>query len=54
MENNKKVAKNTLVLYIRQLLIMILALYTSRVILKIKELHFLIQKASRLSHSFQR
>ena len=33
-QNNKKIAKNTLMLYIRMLLIMVVNLYTSRVILK--------------------
>ena len=34
-ENNKRIAKNTAMLYIRMLLIMAVSLYTSRVILKI-------------------
>ena len=33
-ENNKRIAKNTLMLYIRMLLIMVVNLYTSRVILQ--------------------
>ena len=33
-ENNKRIAKNTLLLYIRMLLTMVVSLYTSRVILK--------------------
>ena len=32
--NNKRIAKNTLMLYIRMILIMLVSLYTSRVILK--------------------
>ena len=32
-ENNKRIAKNTIFLYIRMMLIMIVSLYTSRVIL---------------------
>lgn len=32
--NSKKIAKNTIILYIRQILIMIISLYTSRVILR--------------------
>ena len=32
--NNKRIAKNTLMLYIRMLLIMVVSLYTSRVILQ--------------------
>lgn len=32
-ENNKRIAKNTMILYLRQLLFIIIALYTSRVIL---------------------
>ena len=32
-ENNKRIAKNTLLLYVRTLLIMAISLYTSRVIL---------------------
>ena len=31
--NNKRIAKNTLLLYIRTLLIMLITLYTSRVVL---------------------
>ena len=34
LNNNKRIAKNTFVLYIRMLLIMLVTLYTSRVILK--------------------
>ena len=34
MDNNKNIAKNTLFLYFRMLLIMLVSLYTSRVILK--------------------
>ena len=33
-QNNKRIAKNTLFLYIRQFLIMGITLYTSRVVLK--------------------
>lgn len=33
-ENNKRIAKNTILLYIRMLFLMIISLYTSRVILK--------------------
>ena len=33
-ENNKRIAKNTLMLYVRMMLIMLVSLYTSRVILK--------------------
>ena len=33
-ENNKRIAKNTLVLYIRMIFLMLITLYTSRVILK--------------------
>lgn len=33
-ENNKRIAKNTIMLYIRQLLILVISLFTSRVILK--------------------
>ena len=32
-ENNKKIAKNTLLLYVRMLFLMVVSLYTSRVIL---------------------
>ena len=32
-ENNKRIAKNTLMLYFRMLFLMMVALYTSRVIL---------------------
>lgn len=32
-ENNKRIAKNTLLLYIRMLFIMAVSLYTSRIIL---------------------
>ena len=32
-DNNKRIAKNTLLLYIRMLFMMIVSLYTSRVIL---------------------
>ena len=32
-DNNKRIAKNTLFLYIRQIFVMIVALYTSRVVL---------------------
>ena len=32
--NNKRIAKNTLLLYLRQLLVMAVALYTSRVVLQ--------------------
>ena len=32
-ENNKRIAKNTLLLYVRTLFIMAITLYTSRVIL---------------------
>ncbi len=34
-ENNKRIAKNTLALYIRMLLVMVVSLYTSRVILHV-------------------
>ena len=33
-QNNKRIAKNTLMLYVRMLLIMAVSLYTSRVILQ--------------------
>ena len=33
--SNKKIAKNTLLLYIRMLFIMVVSLYTSRVILNV-------------------
>ena len=33
-ENNKRIAKNTLVLYVRMLFLMVISLYTSRVILQ--------------------
>ena len=32
-ENNKRIAKNTLLLYIRMLFIMVVSLYTSRIVL---------------------
>ena len=32
-ENNKRIAKNTLLLYFRMLLLMVVSLYTSRVVL---------------------
>ena len=32
-QNNKRIAKNTLLLYFRMLLIMVVSLYTSRVVL---------------------
>ena len=32
-ENNKRIAKNTLLLYVRMLFMMIVSLYTSRVVL---------------------
>ena len=32
--NNKKIARNTIILYIRQIFIMVISLYTSRVILR--------------------
>ena len=34
-ENNKRIAKNTLFLYVRMLLIMGVTLYTSRFVLKV-------------------
>ena len=34
-ENNKRIAKNTLMLYIRMLLSMVVSLYTSRVVLDV-------------------
>lgn len=34
-ENNKRIAKNTLILYIRMLFVMLVSLYTSRVVLNI-------------------
>ena len=34
-ENNKRIAKNTLFLYVRMLLIMGVTLYTSRVVLQV-------------------
>ena len=34
VENNKRIAKNTIFLYVRMLLLMLVSLYTSRVILK--------------------
>ena len=34
-ENNKRIAKNTAMLYIRMLLIMAVTLYTSRVVLEV-------------------
>lgn len=33
--NNKRIAKNTLILYVRMLFMMLVALYTSRVILNV-------------------
>ena len=33
LSNNKRIAKNTLLLYFRQILIMLVSLYTSRVVL---------------------
>ena len=33
-ENNKRIAKNTLVLYVRMLFSMLVSLYTSRVVLQ--------------------
>ena len=33
-QNNKRIAKNTLVLYARMLLLMVVSLYTSRVVLE--------------------
>lgn len=35
VENNKRIAKNTMMLYVRMLLVMIVSLYTSRIILKV-------------------
>lgn len=35
MSNNKRIAKNTAFLYLRQLIIMVVAIYTSRVILDV-------------------
>ena len=32
--DSKKIAKNTIILYMRQILIMVIALYTSRVVLQ--------------------
>lgn len=34
-QNNKRIAKNTLFLYVRMLIIMVVTLYTSRVILQV-------------------
>lgn len=34
-ENNKRIAKNTLLLYIRTLFVMAISLYTSRIILDV-------------------
>ena len=34
-ENNKRIAKNTLLLYFRMLFMMVVSLYTSRVILNV-------------------
>ena len=34
-KNNKRIAENTFFLYIRMLLIMLVSLYTSRVVLKV-------------------
>lgn len=34
-ENNKRIAKNTLMLYVRQILVLFVALYTSRVVLQV-------------------
>ena len=34
-DNNKRIAKNTLLLYFRRLFIMVVSLYTSRVILNV-------------------
>ena len=40
-ENNKRIAKNTLLLYVRMLFMMVIGLYTSRVILdKLGEVDF--------------
>ena len=33
-DNNKRIAKNTLILYARMFLVMFISLYTSRIILK--------------------
>ena len=33
--NNKRIAKNTLALYFRQILIMVVSLYTSRIVLQV-------------------
>ncbi len=35
MSNNKRIAKNTAFLYLRQLIIMVVAIYTSRVMLDV-------------------
>lgn len=34
LENNKRIAKNTILLYMRMLVLMLISLYTSRVILR--------------------
>lgn len=34
-ENNKRIAKNTLLLYVRMLFIMVVSLFTSRVVLNV-------------------
>lgn len=34
-ENNKRIAKNTRMLYVRMLLVMIVSLYTSRIVLDV-------------------
>ena len=34
-ENNKRIAKNTIVLYVRMIFVLLVALYTSRVLLDV-------------------
>ena len=42
--NNKRLAKNTIMLYIRMLFLMVISLYTSRVVLKALGVEDFIQK----------
>ena len=35
MSNNKRIAKNALLLYVRMIFMMVVSLYTSRVVLKV-------------------
>jgi len=38
-ENNKRIAKNTLFLYFRMLFMMVISLYTSRIVLNLSLIH---------------